>query len=165
MKKLEKLVLQDVPKISESEQRCLLGGSGPDGWNFMLAPDGNWYCYPGEEAVVYGEAPGYITNLDYIRESQNNCNNVAEFLCNLAYICSGSGICTGNKYALIVGLSANFCSNQNERYAASYQEAIDAIERNGYTGEYPLRYYRMSNGELKIWDGETGSLIYDSSNN
>ena len=52
MKKLEKLILQDFPKICEKEQQSMIGGSG----GFVMAPDGNVYYCPGE-AIVYG-GPG-----------------------------------------------------------------------------------------------------------
>jgi hypothetical protein len=164
MKKLEKLVLKDLPKISIGDQKSILGGSGPDGWNLMLAPDDVWYAYPGGEVYVYGSAPGYITDINSIEAArETSLDNESEFQTG-AYICSALGIFTGSKIALSAGLSLQIQANNNEGYADDYQAALYALESKGYSNDSTVRYSN-SNGVIKIWDSETGTLIYSSDGN
>jgi hypothetical protein len=162
MKKLGKLRVQDFTQICNEDQKSLIGGDGPDGWNFMEGPDGNFYYCPGT-VYVDDVAPGNVTDLSNLVDMQNSYNVSA----------SGSGL--SSVVATVVGSFANGftalflagASIETALYAASQDghadrlgHAIDQLQSMGYNCESNLRYYN-NNGKVKIWDVETGQLLVE----
>lgn len=98
MKKLEKLVLQDVVPIPEKEQRSLYGGG-----SWVTGPDGNLYYYVGDieiGAFIDLICPRCEQNKewgivnDLVNGSENQrfwLNTMREFLCNTLPHILGSG--------------------------------------------------------------------------
>jgi len=164
MKKLGKLKCSNLPKICIEDQRSIIGGSGAGEWNFMLAPDGSWYCYPGGDAYVYGSAPGYITDLSSLIDTQECWENYASGLRTGHYFTTGLGIITGSPVATGCGLGLRIVSDYNYDNAADLQQAIYSLEVLGYSDESTFRYSH-SNGVIKIWDRESGRLLYSSDGN
>jgi len=161
MKKLGKLRCSNLPKICIKDQRSIIGGSGADEWNFMLAPDGNWYCYPGGDAYVYGSAPGYLTDFSKIIDAQESWDNYASALRTGHYVTSGLGIITRSPIALGVALGFKVASDNTYDSASDLQQAIYSLEAQGYTDTSVFRYSH-SNGVIQIWDPESGQLLYSS---
>jgi len=164
MKKLGKLKLHDVIEISAGEQKSILGGSGSDGWNFMLAPDGNWYSYPGGDAYVYGSAPGYITDMSRLFDTQKNLEIYAEELRTGSYFTSALGIITKSPIALFTGLALRIGSDISFDNANEFQDIILSLSQMGYTDDSAIRYSN-TNDVIKVWDIENGQLLYSSDNN
>lgn len=163
MKKLGKLKCDNFPKICIEDQKSILGGSGDYVWNFMEGPDGNMYYYPGE-AYVYGSAPGYITDLSSLIDAQECWEDYASELRTGHYFTTGLGIISGSLVATSCGLGLRIVSDYNYDNAADLQQAIYALEVQGYSDASTFRYYR-SNGVIKIWDSESGQLLYSSDGN
>ena len=161
MKKLGKLKLHDVIEISAGEQKSILGGSGSDGWNFMLAPDGNWYSYPGGDAYVYGSAPGNITDMSNLIDFQQNIENYADALRDGYYSVTTLGILTKSPVALISGLVLHNRSDESYSYAYDLRETINYLNQMGYTDDSAIRY-SDTNGVIQVWDIESGQLLYSS---
>jgi len=163
MKKLEKLKLHDLKEIGAEDQKSILGGSGSDGWNFMLAPDGNWYSYPGGDAYVYGSAPGFITNICDLK-SREEAYNVSSFEVGLGSIAAGvvSFFAGGITSVLFLGASVETACYAifEDGQADKLNDIIYQLQSMGYNCESEIRYSN-SGGQVKIWDKETGQLILE----
>lgn len=163
MKKLEKLRLHDVAKICDEDQRSIIGGNGPDSWEFRQGPDGNMYYCPGD-VYVYGSAPGYCTNISSMNDAMQINQNYHDHLQSGGYFFEFLGILTGSGVALGGGLSLQMQSDYRSDDAAQLSKAISALGQMGYTDASTVRYSNL-NGVIKVWDIESGQLLYSSDDN
>ena len=160
MKKLGKLKCENFPQICIEDQKSMLGGSG---WSFMEGPDGNMYYYPGE-AYVYGSISGVFTNLSNLGDAQESWENYASGLRTGHYFTTALGLLAGSPVATGCGLTLKILSDITYDKAEDLEQAIYKLEVMGYSDTSTFRYSR-SNGVIKIWDGESGQLLYSSDGN
>jgi hypothetical protein len=145
MKKLEKLVLQDVTQIPEIEQKTLYGGSG------YLIINGTILGYFTDDAYA---TPGFMTNLCDLQGMQNHYNDVgstsslfAKAVSIFSLLC-GLPFGVGSGCSLFLGLDGS----SNDSRADNLGAAIDVLQSKGYINcDTTFRFYN-DDGFIRIFD-------------
>ncbi len=157
MKKLGKLVLQDVVKIPDSEQRLICGGSG------YLYIDGVNIGWCTDDANVTAIGPGFVTSTCYLIDMHDSLNGSANIAAYVSIGATVAGLFTGGITTLVlagVGLAGAGDALARDAAADDLGDAIFALQQLGYTScDSNLRYY--DNGStIRVWNIETGEILY-----
>lgn len=172
MKKLEKLRLDDFPKICNEDQKSILGGSGdgipqdpePTGFTFICV-NGLWGYCPGE-VTIYGSAPGYLGNLQTLESLSAEFGepNLVQTLESI--LASGAGtFLSGGLVGVFLagaGIGETISSYSDNVWQTKLDEVIWQITNSlGFDSSQQLRY-SMDNNMVKVWNAETGELLGES---
>jgi hypothetical protein len=145
MKKLEKLVLQDVTQIPEIEQKTLYGGSG------YLIINGTILGYFTDDAYA---TPGFLTNLCDLQGMQNHYNDVGSTSSLFAKVTSIVGTLFGLPPAVTGGCSLllGLDGSSNDGRADNLGAAIDVLQSQGYIDcDTAFRFY-LEDGNVRIFN-------------
>lgn len=152
MKKLEKLVLQNVTQIPEIEQKALYGGSG------YLIINGVNLGWVADDAYA---TPGFMTNLCDLQGMQNHYNDVASTSSLFGGVVTIVSALLGMP-ALIggpCGLVLRYDGSSNDGRADNLGAAIDVLQSKGYIDcETTFRFYN-ENGYVRIFDYSGECLV------